>query len=321
MENIKSYKIKNEFLEIELLNFGAIIKSIKFLKSKNIDNNLVLSFDNLEDYRKNNCYIGATIGRTAGRIKDGILKIDDKIYNLTKNSGTSNLHGGNSSISHKFFEVEEKKSDYVVFKILDSENNNGYPANVEIKVKYSLKDNIFSIEYFATSDKKTYINLTNHSYFNFNKNKNIKIYNHKLQINSDYMIVIDENSIPFKSVEVKNSIFDFRNKHLIEEFFENDEDNIQKKLANGIDHPYVLNSFDACSLEYDDIKMSVKTSNPCMVIYTANYLSDCGFKNRTAICFETQEVPNLFEDKSLNIKATFTDKNYYQKTDFIFEKI
>lgn len=321
MKNINIYKIKNEFLEVELLNLGAIIKSIKFLKSKNIDNNLVLSFDNLEYYRINNCYIGATIGRTAGRIKDGILKIDDKIYHLTKNSKNSNLHGGKFSISHRFFEVEEKESDYIVFKIFDSENNNGYPANVEIKVKYSLKDNIFSIEYFAVSDKKTYINLTSHSYFNFNLDKNSTIYNHYLKINSDYMLAIDENSIPVNTFKLKNSIFDFKNFTLIGDFFKNDEENEQKKLANGIDHPYVLNSSEACSLKYDDIKMSIKTSSPCMVVYTANYLSDCGFNNRTAICFETQEAPNLFEEKSLNLKATFTDKNYYQRTDFIFEKI
>jgi len=139
------------------------------------------------------------------------------------------------------------------------------------------------------------------------------------------LIGIDKNSIPCKTINLDNNIFDFRNSKKLEEFFKaNDE---QKTLANnGIDHPYIFNNkigkLEIKNLE-SGIKMSVETNNPAVVIYTANYLQDIGFKKHSAICFETQEVPNLYKDKKINIYPTFIDKNtnYKKYTKFIFENI
>ena len=324
MEEIKIYTLENKFLKVELLNLGAIIKKIE-LKDKNGNiKNVVLGYEDIEKYRENPAYLGAIIGRTAGRIKDGILKLDATEYQLDKNNNGNTLHGGKNSISHRFWNVQNIENG-LCFSIKSSDLDNGYPANVEIKVSYILSKNELLIKYFATTDNLTYLNLTNHSYFNLSGNPDNTIYEDILKIDSDYLIGINENSIPCETINLDNSIFNFKEAKKLEEFFKADDK--QKTIANnGIDHPYIFNE-KIGKLEIKNIKsgikMSVETNNPAVVIYTANYLQDIGFKKHSAICFETQEVPNLYRDKNINVYPTFIDENtnYEKYTKFIFENI
>ena len=324
MEEIKIYTLENKFLKVELLNLGAIIKKIE-LKDKNGNiKNVVLGYEDIEKYRENPAYLGAIIGRTAGRIKDGILKLDATEYQLDKNNNGNTLHGGKNSISHRFWNVQNIENG-LCFSIKSSDLDNGYPANVEIKVSYILSKNELLIKYFATTDRLTYLNLTNHSYFNLSGNSDNTIYEDILKIDSDYLIGINENSIPCETINLDNSIFNFKEAKKLEEFFKADDK--QKTIANnGIDHPYIFNG-KIGKLEIKNIKsgikMSVETNNPAVVIYTANYLQDIGFKKHSAICFETQEVPNLYRDKNINVYPTFIDENtnYEKYTKFIFENI
>ena len=235
MEKIKVLTLENKFLKVELLNLGAIIKKIE-LRDKNGDmKNIVLGYEDVEKYRENPAYFGAVIGRTAGRIKNGDLNLTDGIYKLNVNNDGNTLHGGKNSISRRFWNVETIENG-LCFSIKSPNLDNGYPANVEIKVSYILNNNELLIKYFATTDRLTYLNLTNHSYFNLSGNPNNTIYEDILKIDSDYLIGIDKNSIPCKTINLDNNIFDFRNSKKLEEFFKaNDE---QKTLANnGIDHP------------------------------------------------------------------------------------
>ena len=321
MEEIKIYTLENKFLKVELLNLGAIIKKIE-LKDKNGNiKNVVLGYEDVEKYRKNPAYLGAIIGRTAGRIKNEDLRLADEIYKLDINNGENTLHGGKNSISHRFWHVESIENG-LCFSIKSPHLDNGYPANVKIKVSYILNNNELLIKYFAAADNLTYLNLTNHSYFNLSGNSDNTIYENILKIDSDYLIGIDKDSIPCKTVNLDNNIFDFRKSKILKDFFKADDE--QKNLANnGIDHPYIFND-KIGKLEIENlesgIKMSVETDNPAVVIYTANYLQDVGFKKHSAICFETQEAPNLYRDKNINIYPTFIDKNtnYERYTKFIF---
>ena len=319
MEEIKIYTLENKFLKVELLNLGAIIRKIEFK-----DRNVVLGYEDIEKYRENPTYLGAIIGRTAGRIKDGILKLDDTEYQLDKNNNKNTLHGGKNSISHRFWNVENIENG-LCFSIKSCHLDNGYPANVKIKVSYILNNNELLIKYFATTDSLTYLNLTNHSYFNLSGNPDNTIYEDILKIDSNSLIGINENSIPCETINLDNNIFNFKEAKKLKEFFK--ADNEQKTIANnGIDHPYIFNGkigkLEIKNLE-SGIKMSVETNNPAVVIYTANYLQDIGFKKHSAICFETQEVPNLYKDKKINIYPTFIDKNtnYEKYTKLIFENI
>ena len=319
MEEIKIYTLENKFLKVEFLNLGAIIKKIEFK-----DKNIVLGYEDIEKYRENPAYLGAVIGRTAGRIKDGLLKLDDTEYQLDKNNNGNTLHGGKNSISHRFWNVQNIENG-LCFSIKSSNLDNGYPANIEIKVSYILNNNELLIKYFVTTDNLTYLNLTNHSYFNLSGDSDNTIYEDILKIDSNYLIGINENSIPCETINLDSNIFDFREDKKLKEFFK--ADNEQKTIANnGIDHPYVFNKeigkLEIKNLE-SGIKMSVETNNPAVVIYTANYLQDIGFKKHSAICFETQEVPNLYRDKNINVYPTFIDENtnYEKYTKFIFENI
>ena len=319
MEEIKIYTLENKFLKVEFLNLGAIIKKIEFK-----DKNVVLGYEDIEKYRENPAYLGAAIGRTAGRIKDGLLKLDDTEYQLDKNNNGNTLHGGKNSISHRFWNVQNIENG-LCFSIKSSNLDNGYPANIEIKVSYILNNNELLIKYFVTTDNLTYLNLTNHSYFNLSGDSDNTIYEDILKIDSNYLIGINENSIPCETINLDSNIFDFREDKKLKEFFK--ADNEQKTIANnGIDHPYIFNG-EIGKLEIKNIKsgikMSVETNNPAVVIYTANYLQDIGFKKHSAICFETQEVPNLYRDKNINVYPTFIDENtHYEKyTKFIFEDI
>ena len=319
MEEIKIYTLENKFLKVEFLNLGAIIKKIEFK-----DKNIVLGYEDIQKYRENPAYLGAVIGRTAGRIKDGLLKLDDTEYQLDKNNNGNTLHGGKNSISHRFWNVENIENG-LCFSIKSSNLDNGYPANIEIKVSYILNNNELLIKYFVTTDNLTYLNLTNHSYFNLSGDSDKTIYEDILKIDSNYLIGINKNSIPCETINLDSNIFDFREDKKLEEFFKADDK--QKTIANnGIDHPYIFNKeigkLEIKNLE-SGIKMSVETNNPAVVIYTANYLQDIGFKKHSAICFETQEVPNLYRDKNINVFPTFIDENtHYEKyTKFIFENI
>ena len=319
MEEIKIYTLENKFLKVEFLNLGAIIKKIEFK-----DKNVVLGYEDIEKYRENPAYLGAVIGRTAGRIKDGLLKLDNTEYQLDKNNNGNTLHGGKNSISHRFWNVQNIENG-LCFSIKSSNLDNGYPANIEIKVSYILNNNELLIKYFVTTDNLTYLNLTNHSYFNLSGDSDNTIYEDILKIDSNYLIGINENSIPCETINLDSNIFDFREDKKLKEFFK--ADNEQKTIANnGIDHPYVFNKeigkLEIKNLE-SGIKMSVETNNPAVVIYTANYLQDIGFKKHSAICFETQEVPNLYRDKNINVYPTFIDENtnYEKYTKFIFENI
>lgn len=319
MEEIKIYTLENKFLKVEFLNLGAIIKKIEFK-----DKNIVLGYEDIEKYRENPAYLGAVIGRTAGRIKDGLLKLDDTEYQLDENNNGNTLHGGKNSISHRFWNVQNIENG-LCFSIKSFNLDNGYPANIEIKVSYILNNNELLIKYFVTTDNLTYLNLTNHSYFNLSGDSDNTIYEDILKIDSNYLIGINENSIPCETINLDNNIFDFREDKKLEEFFKADDK--QKTIANnGIDHPYIFNE-KIGKLEIKNIKsgikMSVETNNPAVVIYTANYLQDIGFKKHSAICFETQEVPNLYRDKNINVYPTFIDENtnYEKYTKFIFENI
>ncbi|MBS9775864.1 MAG: hypothetical protein KGV57_02105, partial [Fusobacterium sp.] len=271
---IKSYILKNNFLEVKLLNLGACIKKIEIKDKNGILRNLVLSYENIEDYKKNPAYLGAIVGRTAGRIENGLLEIEENSYQLEKNNGNNNLHGGTNSISHKIWEVKNITDSSICFEIFSEHLENSFPANVNIRVQYTLKDNELLIKYFASADRKTYINLTNHSYFNLGNSKTI--YEHSLNLNSDYMLELNSEFIPKKIKSLENSIFNFKNKgelrpsdcsplswgrspqsppkkevllkveynqnnKKLKEFFEKEKNNEQKKLVgNGIDHPFII---------------------------------------------------------------------------------
>ncbi|MGL5765813.1 MAG: aldose epimerase family protein [Sarcina sp.] len=301
-QDINEYTMSNDYMEIKILNFGAIIREINVADNFGIKENVVLAYENIEDYFENKSYYGATIGRTAGRIADGEVRINNKDIKLNKNYITSQCHGGNEGFNKKFWTVKAVESNFeskLHFYYTSDDGEENYTGKVEVEVTFTLNnDNELKIEYKAKSDKDTLVNMTNHSYFNLSGNYKYGIENHDLYVSSDSILEIDKNGVVTgKIINTKNSPFDFTNKKKIGKDI--DADDGQIKLGAGYDHPFNLNGTRKIILE-DPVSqrgLEVKTNNSTVVIYTMNYpdgkLGFLGKKlnQRYGICLETQNKP------------------------------
>lgn len=330
-EDIKSYTLTNSYMQVEILNYGGIIRKILVPNRKGELENVVLGFSDITAYEKNSPYFGAIIGRNAGRIEKGVLKIEGKTYYLDKNSGENNLHSGSNSFSHKVWGVNKIiKDDFLALELsLKSSNlENGFPGNVDIKVIYTLKSNEFTLEYYGNTDIPTYLNMTNHTYFNLSGDFKSDILCDELMIDSNEFIAVSKETLPFEIRKCEDTVFDFRNlKNLAGVLLSSEE---QIKMVNqGLDHPFILDNSDKIKIVLKNRcsgrVLSIKTNQPSVVVYSGNYLDEVTeaspidkIKKYMGICFETQDFPNVLNFMPKKSKITTINNPYYQKTKFIF---
>jgi aldose 1-epimerase len=333
-KDVYIYTLKNSNgIKVEICTYGGTIVSAIIPDKNGNFHDVILGYDNLESYLKGNKYFGALIGRFGNRIQHGKFTLNDEEYKVAQNNGKNHLHGG----LHGF--------DKVVWdsKIVDSETNTlelsyfsingeeGYPGNLNVKVKYVLtEDNAIEINYTATTDKDTIVNLTNHAYFNLSGHSSGDILNHKLIINADSFTVNDKFSIPTGEIKpVDGTPMDFRTLTPIGKNIASDYDQII--LGNGFNHNWVLNTNGSDTLiaaqvvtENTGIVMDVYTTTPGIQFYTANSLdgSDLG-KNKTiynirnGFCLETQYFPNSincdnFDSPILKVGDVYKHKTIYK---------
>ncbi|MGL6064143.1 MAG: aldose epimerase family protein [Fusobacteriaceae bacterium] len=320
-EEVFIYTLKNEKIEVEILNYGGIIKKILTPDKNGNWENIVLGFDTLEEYEINEPYFGCITGRVAGRIKEGKLTIDNKLYSLEINNGSNNIHGGINSLNTKVWAgTVEKLSDKgsIILTYHSPHLENGFPGAIDFTVKYTLENENLTISYIGEADRNTYINLTNHSYFNLSGNQKRNIYDSFLTLSSENFLEVDTNTLPIKIKKTEDSIFDFRNGQLLGEVLTK-ENKDTKIVGGGIDHGFILEK--ACDLggflknEISGREMSFKTDQPTVVIYTGNYLKE----KHLGICFETQDYPDIFNLNLDNINIYSPNKNYTQNTTFTFK--
>lgn len=316
---------------VKVTNYGAAITSIITPDKNGRFDDVVLGFDNVDDYLTNNGpYLGVICGRYANRIDKGKFSIDGNEYTLAINNGPNSLHGGlkgfdkviwNSEIIHNCEEAAVKMS------YLSPDGEEGYPGNVLVSVTYILNNqNELLIKYTATTDKKTIVNLTNHSYFNLNGCKS-NILKHKIQINANYITQVTESSIPTGTYfDVNGTGFDLRAAKEI-------GTNIETVSPVGFDHNYILNKpkIDELTLASKVVDsdsgrvLEVHTTEPGVQFYTSYFL-DGSIKGKNGItynkyyglCLETQHFPDSpnhvkFPTTILNVGET-----YYQLTIFKF---
>ncbi|WP_460190665.1 aldose epimerase family protein [Urechidicola sp. KH5] len=314
-------------LNCSLSNYGARVISL-FAPDRNGDfKDIIVGYDSAEDfYTKHDAYYGATVGRYANRIKDGIFKIDDKKFQLAINNGNNALHGGVKGFDKQYWNVVSTSKNSVKFSYTSKDMEEGYPGELFIEVTYVLTDkNELEISYKATSSKKTVINVTNHAYFNLTGSTKNDILSHKLLINSDFITEVDTNVIPTGELyPVENSPFDFRKMKTIGK--EINLKNEQLNLGGGYDHNFVLNSKELAAKVVDPISgrtLEVYTTEPGIQLYTGNFLRGVIGKNdepinkRTAFCLETQHFPDSpnkpqFPSTILDVGQVFTSKTIYR---------
>lgn len=318
-EQVFLYNLENEFINLEIISLGGIIKSLKTTDKNGKFENIVLGYKTLAEYEKNEYFYGCITGRVAGRTRCGILKIGNEVFELEKNNGGNNLHGGSNALNTKVWKGEvkaegEKGILILTYKSLHLEN--GFPGEVDFKVVYTLEKNRLKIEYFGKSDRDTYINLTNHTYFNLSGDSKYNIEEQFLKINAKGYGWVDESMLPIK-MERENNFIKFESYEKLKDILELSHKQIEI-VGGGIDHPFELSKKYNFDVELKDEKsgrsLKVKSSEPVAVIYTGNFLE----KKHNGICFEMQDYPDIFNFMPEKAKIYNEKLEYYTYTTFLF---
>ena len=301
---IESFILKNKIgAKAKLISFGATLVSLKMPDKNNKLADIVTGYDDLDSYVNDACYFGCTVGRFANRIAKAKFKLDGNEYKLIANAGKNHLHGGIKGFNRapwRGSEFQDSDGCRVVFKYLSPDGEEGYPGNLDVTVTYTLTDdNELKISYEATTDKKTIVNLTNHSYFNLAGHDKGSILTQRINLNADKITVVDENYIPTGQLKsVKNTVYDLTMLRPIGE-------NIGG-FELGYDFNYVLNksspqelSFAAKVVEPQSGRvMEIFTTEPAVQFYIGNYLNGVKgkggavYKKHDAFCLETQHFPD-----------------------------
>ena len=293
-------------MEVCITNFGGRIVSVMVPDRQGTERDVVLAFDNITDYQNISSDFGATIGRYANRIGNAQFTLDGETIQLIANNGPHCLHGGPQGWQYKVFDAEQKNSSTLTLSLTSPDGDMNFPGTVSVEVTFKLTaDNAIDINYYATTNKKTVINMTNHSYFNLSGDPTQSTVNHLLYVNADRMTPIDSTvGVTGEVRKVDGTPFDFRTAHPMAAEISKDDEQI--KFANGIDHNFVLNTAGnvnevAASLYCPEtgIKLDVYTNEPGIQVYTGNFLNGrvkgkngIAYNQRTATCLETQKFPN-----------------------------
>ena len=331
MHTIGTYTINNEPVYlfritnrsgsyVELTNWGArwITACIPDKNGKLA--NVLAGYDDLKDYLTDEYYMGTTIGRFANRIANASFTIDNVKYNLEANDGRHSNHGGTSGSHRKLWQWEELP-DGVRFMLDSPDGEGGYPGNIHISVEYRWsEENSLTIRYWGTTDKKTYLNLTNHAYFNLSGTTN-KITKHQLTVPTEWMLDTTPECIPTgKIVHIAGTPFDFTSgKFIGKDLYADDS---QLKYNKGYNHCYVLRrtALDekVCAAQLNDPetgrRLTIETDLPGVLLYTAGY-----YKNPdTAVCLETQFFPDTSSHSHFPSCMLSPGEEYKQQTIYKF---
>lgn len=304
-EQAELFILKNDKgTELAVSNQGARVVSLKVP----VDGELretILGFDSAEEYLEKDPYIGSSVGRFAGRIKQGKFSIDGEEYQVTVDPETGhNLHGGYGFDKYLWQAKEVVAQDHVsvTFTLESKDGDEGFPGNLSVAVKYSLtNENEWIIHYSATTDKATIYNPTNHVYFNLTGDPSQAIDEHILQMNADRYVEVDGDVIPTgKLVDVKGTVFDFTEGKKMSELFSGVAS--EASGIDGLDHPFILTEkAPQATLISPDQKVTIEmtTDDPSVVVFTANF-GDSGpemhgkkLANHGGITMETQVPPGV----------------------------
>jgi aldose 1-epimerase len=293
--------------EVKITNYGGIVVSLKVPDKEGNMGDIVLGYDNLDGYIKNNPYFGALIGRYGNRIGNAKFTIEGKTYTLAANDGENSLHGGNVGFDKVVWDAKEIHEFGAVgleLSYLSKDGEEGYPGNLKVTVKYLWTNkNELKIEYEATTDKTTVVNLTHHSYFNLAGKGTIL--DHQLMINADKFTPVDKGLIPTGELRnVEGTPMDFTKPTAIGARINQDTE--QLKFGLGYDHNWVLNDYDGSMQMVASVYepttgrvMEVCTTEPGLQFYSGNFLDGTitgkdgiVYQHRTGFCLETQHFPD-----------------------------
>jgi aldose 1-epimerase len=307
-KDVQMYVLTNsKGVEATIINYGAKIVSLSVPDKNGKLTDIVLGHNNLDEYLSSEePYFGAVCGRIGNRIAKGKFTLDGTTYQLAINNGPNNLHGGLKGFNAVVWNAKQTDSQTLELTYLSKDGEEGFPGNLSVKITYHLTDdNVFEIDYEATTDKATILNLTNHSYFNLSGEGDASVNDHLLVMHASNYLPTDDTAIPYGKPEtVKGTPFDFTTEHSIGERIDNDFE--QLHFGKGYDHTFVLDKKDGelalaveCYAPKTGIKMNIYTTEPGVQVYTGNWMSGNfegkhghRYPARAAVCFETQHFPD-----------------------------
>jgi aldose 1-epimerase len=296
-------------MEVAITNYGGIVVQLRVPDRKGNLADVVLGYDDLDGYIHDKAYLGALIGRYGNRIAQGKFSLGGKTYTLPRNNGENTLHGGLKGFNQALWrakELESKNGPALQLEYLSKDGEEGFPGNLSVKVTYTLTDeNELKIEYSATTDKETVVNLTNHSYFNLAGAGNGDILQHQVMLRADKFTPVSESLIPTGELRsVQGTPMDFRTPTAVGARI--DQDDQQLKYGRGYDHTWVLESGGSktptlAASVYEPGTgrvLEVWTTEPGVQFYTGNFLDGAKgkggkvYQRRYALCLETQHFPD-----------------------------
>jgi len=309
---IEAFTLKNDQLEVRFLNVGGAITKIA-MAADDFSENLVLAYDEPSDYLDNKIFLNTLIGRTSNRIKNGRFTLNGTDYQLDLNDGSNNLHGGVDNLTHKIFKVAPIENGYELTATLEEEP---FPGNLDITVKYELDRDTLVVTYEATTDKATIVNLTHHAYFNLSGNAKRTVTDHLFTMPAQQIAEVDETSAFTEHLtDVALTRFDFNETRPIKPPAQED----------GYDHLFILSGTNPAATVKDPEsgrQLIISTTEPAMQFYSGIWMDDSltfegGRKGEKFLgaCFETHKIPYDYDSQTLNPGET-----YYQQTKFQFVK-
>ena len=334
-KKVTLYTISNQQgLTVKITNYGGIITSLIVPDKTGKSGDVVLGYDNLQEYLAKSPYFGSVIGRYSNRIAKGQFTLNGEIYSLAKNNIGNHLHGGLKGFDKMVWDAEivrEAKAVKLVLNHLSPDGYEGYPGNLKVEMIYTIDEtNQVKIDYRATTDKPTIVNLTHHSYFNLTGNPTQTILGHEVKIKSRYFLPVDSTLIPTGELrEVVGTAFDFNEFKPIGDSI--NAENTQISYGGGYDHCWV---FDGDSGQLKNAAslfepssgrlMEIITTEPGMQFYSGNFLDGTlkgkggvNYNYRSAVCMETQHFPDSpnqpdFPSVVLNPGEEYTSSTIYR---------
>jgi aldose 1-epimerase len=306
---VEIFTLSDGPIEARIMTYGGIVVSLKVPDREGKADDVVLGFDNLDGYVANSngqhgAFIGAVIGRYANRIAHGSFVLDGKRYSLPLNNGANSLHGGPHGFNNVVWRAVPIDNG-VQLSHLSKDGDAGYPGNLKTVVSYTLIGRDLRIEYSATTDKDTVLNLTSHAYFNLAGQGKGDILNHELTLHASRFTPVDSELIPTGELKsVDGTPFDFRKPFKVGQRIDADDE--QLHLGRGYDHNFVLDSSNGSLAEAAEVYepstgrlMRVSTTEPAIQLYTGNFLDGSIkgkggvlYQRRSALCLETQHFPD-----------------------------
>lgn len=316
----------------KIINFGGIITELHVRDKNGNMGDVVLGFDTLEPYLEKSPFFGALIGRVGNRIANASFTLDGVTYILAANNGPNNLHGGPQGFDKKVWDTEpfeNAKGPGLVLKLLSEDGDQGFPGNLHVTVTYQFThDDEIVVDYFATTDKPTPINLTQHTYFNLGASGG-DILNHTMQIFADYINAVNEVQIPVGApMPVSGTPFDFREPHLIGERINASHEQIKNGL--GYDHNFLIHQATYKTLtlaakveeETSGRVLEVFTEEPGVQFYSGNFLDGSltgkgvNYLHRTGFCLEPQHAPDSINQAQFPTTVLRPGEEYKTRTIF-----